>query len=194
MLDNMFLKSIKGESKFVPEVFHDRKFSQSNDDRFKPAEPKEVRFFNREVTRSKQSEKLKFTNFLSSSPGNEFYRLESLVNDVSVLNNMKTDTVNFNNKRITDILNLNLFDFNPRALNDDSIVKVDLRNEFNQQDGVRIYVYMDTNSGAYDIIMVDLFHLVIPSKHKKKDKHTVLNETYRKNERNDQCISSVINV
>jgi len=107
---------------------------------------------------------------------------------------MQTDTVNFNNTRITDILNLNLFDFDPKALKNDAIVKVDLRNEFNQQDGVRIFVFMDFKNKAYDIIMVDLFHLVIPSKHKKKDKHTVLNGTYQKNKRNDQCISSVINV
>lgn len=193
-MDNLFLKSLKGKGKFNPKFLPNRKFSQSNDDRFKPTQPKEVRFFNREVTKSKRCEKLKFTNFLSNSPGTEVYRLESLVYDVSVLNNMRTSSVRFNNKRITDILNLNLIDFNPRALNDDSIVKVDLRNEFNQQDGVRIYVYMDTKNGAYDIIMIDLFHLVIPSKHKKKNKHTVLNETYKINQHNKQCISSFIDV
>lgn len=83
-------------------------------------------------------------------------------------------------------------DFEYSRLKDDSIRKISIKDRLGMSETVRVYFMLTISFDAYEIIMIDPHHLVIPSikavKGKKKNRITQLNQTYSYNENNDVCI------
>jgi hypothetical protein len=192
MLDDLFTKSLKPQNDLLERK--KRSFSERHQDKFKPEKKKEVKFYNEQTIKSVHNKDLKFTNFFSGKTKcNVLQRLYELSKDLSVIRSLSPTTVNFNRKRIAQIIKLYIDDFDPKDLEEDKVMKVTLEDSLGQQDGVRLYFLLNKTFDAYEIILIDLFHLVIPSKHRKKgrmiDRESMLNITYNQNKNNNKCIS-----
>lgn len=88
-------------------------------------------------------------------------------------------------------------DFEYSRLKDDSIRKISIKDRLGMSETVRVYFMLTNSFDAYEIIMIDPHHLVIPSKKavkgkkQKKNRLTQLNQTYSYNKNNDVCISTL---
>lgn len=190
---NLFSKSLK--TKIDLSDRKKRSFSERHREKFKPKKEKEVKLFSEDIIKSVNNKSLKFTNHYSSLTSFEILkRVEDLSDDLTVIRTLPMTTVEFNDDRITKIIQLYIEDFAPKELNEDVVMKVSLVDSFGLQDGVRIYFIMNETFDAYEIILIDLYHLVIPSNHTTRNKKRItkkemLNRTYEKNINNEKCIS-----
>lgn len=190
----MFKKSL-GVNKFTSK----RKiigFNERNSNKFKPAKEKEVRIYNENVIKSKRDKTLKFTNFYSdNTDGSIINRMEDLGNNLDILRELNIENeVNFNNDRIKNIIKLFIDDFEIDDLGEDEVKKITLVDAFGMSGTVRVYFILSKNFESYEIIAIDLFHLLIPSSHRGKNKHQVLQDNYSKNRNNDKCISNYFKI
>lgn len=195
MYEDMFSKSLKPIIKFTSK---NKLFTERN--KFEPHHKSTVDIYNQEVIKSKINNELKFTNFYSYGTDVSIKnRLEDLSCDLSIIKERDFDTnVNFNNNRIADIIKLSIPDFDVKDVEKGEVRKVSLTDSFGCKTGVRVYFLLDPVSSTYQIIVIDLFHLVIPSQHKdkkgnRKGKEKMLNETFNKNKNNKECISNFFN-
>lgn len=187
----MFSKSL-GPNKFTTQ----RKivgFNERNNPKFKPAKEKDVRIFNPNVIQSQKSDKLKFTNFFSDhTDGSIINRIYELSNDLDILKSGNIEMeVNFNNDRIVNIIKLFISDFDVESLGEDKVRKVTLVDPFGMKGQVRVYFIISNDFNSYEIIAIDLFHLLIPSKHGGKSSDRMLNLTYESNKNNNRCLTSI---
>lgn len=197
MFDNLFSKSLK--TKIDLSDRRKRGFSERHQVKFKPHENKDVKFYNGQTIKSMYDKELKFTNYYSNKTKSEvLQRVEELSEDLSIVRNFSPNTIDFNKKRIERIIKLYINDFDSSDLEEDKVMKVTLGDSLGQQDGVRLYFLLNTKLDAYEILLIDLFHLVIPSDLKdrkgkiiKQDK--VLNSTFSDNQNNQICISDYFN-
>lgn len=198
MLDKLFLKSlpkIDGSDRI------NRSFSERHQERFKPKEEKKVTLYNDEAVISKFDQSLKFTNYLSVKMESSIsMRLEELGQDLSLVKETGSfEPINFSKERITNIINLYLIDFNPGELEEDKVMKVSLRDSFGKKEGVRVYFILNNSLDVYEIILIDVFHLLIPSRHRDKkgrvfDADKMMNVTFEEHRNNKECISDFFHI
>lgn len=187
----MFSKSL-GSNKFTTQ----RKiigFNERNNPKFKPSKEKEVRIYSPNVIKSQKSDKLKFTNFYAShTDGAIINRLSELSSDLDVIKsgNIEMD-VYFNDNRIESIIKLFIVDFDIDNLGQDKVRKVTLIDPFGMKGQVRVYFIISNDFNSYEIIAIDLFHLLIPSSHNGKSSEQMLNSTYESNKNNNKCLTDM---
>jgi hypothetical protein len=148
--------------------------------------------------KSKQDHSLCFTNFISDRTDYvTLARLEELFKDLSSIQSHQLNSVNMK-ERIENILSLYHFQ-NSEDLVESKVMKADLKGSLSNQDGVRAYFTFDHEvvEGEWiaktQVIMIDLFHLVIPSKHKGKTADRSMRDTYHTNMNNKTCMSAFLN-
>lgn len=174
-----------------------RNFSNYLQEQFKPKKEKEIRFFNEQSITSKESKQDKFTNFLYEDTDILILeRIMSFLSDITMLKDLNSTTVSFKNdekaERISNIIKLYISDFEISSKDEDRIRKAPIVSRLNTNENVRVYFMINDNFDTYEIILIDPFHLVIPSDYKKKKAKQVLNETYNANQYNGECISSLM--
>lgn len=148
---------------------------------------------NENVKHSKRIDELQFTNYLSNTTESaKRDKIAELGYDLSYIDNDKGDQVRLND-RIKSCLALYI----DQIEIDENIFKIDLSSFYSGQTGVRIFVKCEVSrndegqfKAAYKIIMIDPFHLVIPSQFNGFTKEYVMNKTFRENIGNNLCIST----
>lgn len=126
-------------------------------------------------------------------------RLDALSSDLNIIKECDLeDTINFNDDRIAEIIKLFITDFDVNDLETDEVGKVSLKDSFGKNTGVRVYFIVDSLKLEYKVILIDIFHLVIPSQHttkkgRKIDREKKLNTTFNENRSNNKCISDFFN-
>lgn len=193
----MFLKSLKPKINFAEKRSNSFKSSGVN---LKPTEEKKVVVYNESVIQSKLNERYKFTNYYSDRTDAEIMnRLDALSSDLNIIKECDLeDTINFNDDRIAEIIKLFITDFDVNDLEADEVGKVSLKDSFGKNTGVRVYFIVDSLKLEYKVILIDIFHLVIPSQHttkkgRKMDREKMLNTTFNENRSNNKCISDFFN-
>lgn len=193
----MFLKSLKPKINFAEKRSNSFKSSGVN---LKPTKEKKVVVYNENVIQSKLNERYKFTNYYSDRTDAEIMnRLDALSSDLNIIKECDLeDTINFNDDRIAEIIKLFITDFDVNDLEADEVGKVSLKDSFGKNTGVRVYFIVDSLKLEYKVILIDIFHLVIPSQHttkkgRKIDREKMLNTTFNENRSNNKCISDCFN-
>lgn len=202
MFNDLFMKSIKPEINIKDRISRD--FSERNLQSFLPKNPKEVQLYNDRAVHSIFNEELKFTNYISSHISSDIQiRITELSENLNIIRNFDLDPVNFNNSRITDIIALCVEGFNPEELEDDSIMKVSLKDSFGENNGVRVYLIINNHLDLIEILLIDPFHLLIPSKHRVKrgrsrgkfyTSQEMLEKNFRENRNNDISLAQMFNL
>lgn len=197
MSDGLFTKSIKHKSsdkKFCQyrhlELFAKRKFESEGFTKSVKSIKSNIEFLNDDVKKSVLSSEHLFTNYLSEhTPASISNRIIELFDNPSIVNNVRTDNVDINDK-VRNCINLyhNISeDDNP------VIIKSQLSDQFNEQVGVRVYIIVDIaedgEKAEFKIVLIDPFHLVIPSKDKGKSKEIVEKENFHLNKNNRICMN-----
>lgn len=204
--NNLFLNSIKPKKPNLDNV-KKRNFLNYTSNNFKPKKEKEVRWFNDKSIKSVCIPEFKFTNFLSYEKNSVLIeRISYFLSDINKLKDYYngSNSIDFedkkNNQRLQKILGEYIGSFNYLKLENDSIRKVSIKNHLGMNETVRVYFMLTSSFEAYEIIMLDPHHLVIPSpkavkgKRKKNNRDGQMNETYSYNENNDTCISSLFEI
>ena len=155
---------------------------------FKP----EIQFFSEEVKTSKHNEDIKFTNFLNRATPEITKQLVR-----SVMQNPYIVAGRPDNVRITDKVK-NCISLYATDIDDDPLVwKSDIRDASDQQKAVRVYTmfYLPDNDPnakpLFNIVIIDPFHLVIPSEYKGMTKVEMEHQVYNENRSNSICISTL---
>lgn len=194
MFDDLFIKSVKDNIKVLP----NKKFTERHSDKFQPREEREVRVYSEQVLKSKKNHSLKFTNFLPKKATTEvIIRLYDLRKNPNIVRELDMEPVTFSDKRIEKIIRLFIDDFEQEDLEDEQVAKVTMKDTLGKTSPVRVYFIFNHKLRVYEIILIDLYHLVIPSKHPNKkgklmSKERVLEKNYRTNEYNNVCISKYL--
>ncbi|NIK12887.1 hypothetical protein [Alkalibacillus almallahensis] len=161
--------------------------------KLEPSKKTEVKPFNEFSFKSKYNSDLEFTNFYREDTDQKLKkRINELSEDFSVTLKGETRGVEFDKDRIKEILELFVGEFHEDDLSEDEIVKVRLYDPFGYPTEIRVYLTLDTSdldNKVYYVLMVDLFHLVIPSSHNGKQSEVVKQETFEHNKDNNKCIS-----
>jgi hypothetical protein len=201
-LNNLFSKSVK-ETKYHHfehlDVFGNKKFELVGFTNSVKEIKSNIDFLDERVKKSKISKEDKFTNYLSAStPTSVTFRIDELFKDPSIINNVRAGTVELNKEKIVNCISL-YFDLSNEE--NPVIFKSQISDSFDAQTGVRVYAVVDVNiddeqpKAEYKIVLIDPFHLTIPSAHvdkrkkKKKSKQQMEQETFNKNANNDICMS-----
>lgn len=196
MFDDLFLSSVKQPDYIDVSDVKERKFTDYLKKNLLPSEEKEIRFFNDKSLLSDESKSDKFTNFISDKTDSLIIeRLATFLSDVSMLADLPASEVSFNqhnSSRVLNIIKMYIPDLDIDALEEDSIMKAPIISNLNTNENVRVYFMMDPRVKAYEIILFDPYHLVIPSKFKKKNAKQMMEETYTKHKGNQICISSIM--
>lgn len=199
MFDGLFTKSLKPKIYVTDRIA--RKFSERNAEKFIPDDPKKVKPYNDIIFESMYEKELMFTNFICDKiPSNIKIRLTELGEDLNIIRDYDLEPVTFNDDRIANIFSLYIAGFNTDELTKDEIMKVSLNNAFGERKGVRVYLRM--NMEVIELLLIDPFHLVIPSRYqikkRKKMKSYTAEEmkkrTFLENQNNSVCISELFNV
>lgn len=202
--NDLFLKSVKTPRKPDLDVLKNRNFLNYTSENFKPKKEKEVRWFNSKSIESISIPDIQFTNFLSHEKNSEVIeRINFFISDIDYLkgNYNGSNVIDFNDNRnklrLQKIMESYIGDFEYSKLKDDSIRKISIKDRLGMSETVRVYFMLTNSFDAYEIIMIDPHHLVIPSKKdvkgkkQKKNRLTQLNQTYSYNENNNVCISTL---
>ncbi|WP_449292927.1 hypothetical protein [Paenibacillus kyungheensis] len=148
-------------------------------------------FYNDDVKRSQKLDEYKFTNFLSfKTCSGQKLRILDLIKNPSIVDSHNVTEVNLNAK-VKSCLGLYV-----KVLSEDALIfKSAISNDFGDQLGVRVYTMFELPNNdpemqsVFKIILIDPFHLVIPSKHKEDSKEVMEEKTYRLNYDNNICMS-----
>lgn len=140
----------------------------------KKAKEKEIVFYSEDVKKSKYDTGLRFINYISDSKQTD--KINGIEKFASNLDLLKKEVTNLDyDERALSVLSLYLGD---KITEIAGIVKSDIKTSLNQQDGIRVYWYLDLGKDKLVIICLDPQHLVIPSTHNGKDKETMMHETF----------------
>jgi hypothetical protein len=192
---NLFTKSLPKKKFNYLEGFAKEKLHGSGfKDSFADIHPT-FEFHSELVKKSINSKEYKFTNFLSNKTNHSITsRIQELAEDPSILNNDSVMTVNMNEK-IKSCINLYCeidSDDNP------IIYKSELRDIFGTRNSLRIFCMIDivmvenSPKAINKIVLIDPFHLVIPSQHNGMTKEKAEAYVYRENSGNTLCLSKYI--
>lgn len=152
---------------------------------------------NENASKSTQDKKLLFTNFVSQNGHSEEKAfLCDLNNHISSIPSKNFDKI-YENDRFNDCLSLNSI----VIANNEEIhfYKLKISNSLNQTTPIRLiimYTYeklLNEYLPKFELVFIDLFHLVIPSDHQNISKDIVVQNVFRSNQNNDVCMSNFIN-
>lgn len=198
-MDNLFSKSMVEKGKFhvdfmklASKNFNHQSFSKTT------KEPNVVfELLTEESKKSKNISNLHFTNFIGKPTNqNHLARVVDLFSDLSTLSNMELTTVHLF-PRVINILNLYHFVESLDQV-ESNVVKVDLKDILGNQIGVRIYCAFDHEVVDEQwlvftkVILVDLYHLVIPSEYNGMNPKKAKEHNYKLNKDNKDCLSNYL--
>lgn len=149
----------------------------------------EFEFYSDEVKISKKLPQSYFTNFLHISTKEEIKSgIHSIFSDQSIVDTLKGDYVRLNSK-IQDCLKM----YYP-SLNDESeVFKSNMQDVAGKPKPVRIFSIADIDfsqhKATFKIILIDPFHLVIPSDFGKMNSREMEKSVFANNVGNELCMS-----
>ncbi|WP_138752749.1 hypothetical protein [Paenibacillus sinopodophylli] len=152
----------------------------------------EVYYYNEDVKKSKINQDIKFTNYVSNRTDQEIkIRIQELADNPSVITS-HADIVNRNTK-IDQCLALYV---NLVADPQLGVFKTNLQNTLGTRTMVRVFSVADLVTqddgklkALFRIVLIDPFHLVIPSEHQGVSKEIVEQRTFNDNRSNTICMS-----
>ncbi|MEB9507246.1 hypothetical protein P4J13_25275 [Bacillus anthracis] len=149
---------------------------------------------------SKKSKRLDsdhFTNFIGlKTHYNILKRVEEIFNNLYIIQTKEISSVNLKD-RIKKILSQYHYQPSTEELETD-VVKVDLKGSLGVQDGVRVFLTFSHGNEKDEwviyakIIMVDLYHLVIPSQYQGMTAERAKKHNFNQNRANNTCISDYL--
>lgn len=194
-LNNLFTKSVK-EKKFARfshlDIFANKKFEASGFEKSVKEIKSSINFLGKHVKESKKLDDDMFTNYLSPKTHHSITtRIHDLFMDPTIINNIRVGEIDVINEKIKKCVGL-YFSINEE---DTIIFKSQLLDSLGNQTGVRVYAIADVNiddehpRAEYKIVLIDPFHLVIPSEHYDSKRGRLLKsqmekETYNNNMHN----------
>lgn len=151
-------------------------------------------FFNQDVKKSRTLDIHMFTNYLSESTSQS---IKTSVYDIfenpGIIDTPNADAVRFNHPKIEECLKLYI-DIIPA---DCLILKSNLIDEIGVPKPIRVFSLMMLDpvelKATYLIILIDPFHLVIPSEFEGRAKDVVEREIYEFNKNNQLCMNDYYN-
>lgn len=156
---------------------------------------KEVVFYSEEVIFSKTNNKLKFTNYIADvKQQNKINAMHNFAKNYSLIKENTDDATNLEyNDRMISILSLYLKEKTESISS--VLVKSDIREGLGIQEGLRVYWYYDLTDEKIKIVCIDPQHLVLPSRHKGKNKDEMMTVTFNQtiNSKN-HCISKYFEI
>lgn len=148
---------------------------------------KAITFFSEGIKKSIHDTGLRFINYISDYNQEKKVSTTQRFSENMDLIKEEITQVGYN-ERALSILSLYVQD---EITNLPGIVKSDIKTSLGQQDGIRVYWYLDLDIDKLVIICLDPQHLVIPSDHDGKGKVDVMYETFDKTLNSKRhCISS----
>lgn len=154
-----------------------------------------IQLLSHDVRKSKKLHEYSFTNFLHNSTDQEVKScVFDIIDNPSIIDTPNASEVTINEK-INECLKLYINPIPVGAL----IIKSNLVDALGVNRPVRVYSIMEfkTDNGSFKaesrIVLIDPFHLVIPSQHKGKPKDVVEREVYAANQNNQLCINDYVN-
>lgn len=151
-----------------------------------PSAVSNYRFYSTDTTKSIKLPQNRFTNFLNENQiGDYKTRILPFLNDLKQLSYTKNAQI------LSVYLNKDIREIFLRYIQQSDIDKFELDfkkynilDAFELPTAFRIFFYKDIDRNEYVIFLIDPHHLVIP------DKMTKEQNTYKKNENNNICIST----
>lgn len=151
-----------------------------------PSAVSNYRFYSTDTTKSIKLPQNRFTNFLNENQiGDYKTRILPFLNDLKQLSYTKNAQI------LSVYLNKDIREIFLRYIQQSDIDKFELDfkkynilDAFELPTAYRIFFYKDIDRNEYVIFLIDPHHLVIP------DKMTKEQNTYKKNENNNICIST----
>ena len=151
-----------------------------------PSADSNYRFYSTDTTKSIKLPQNRFTNFLNENQiGDYKTRILPFLNDLKQLSYTKNAQI------LSVYLNKDIREIFLRYIQQSDIDKFELDfkkynilDAFELPTAYRIFFYKDIDRNEYIIFLIDPHHLVIPDKMTKKQ------NTYKKNENNNICIST----
>lgn len=154
--------------------------------------------FSDESQKSKNYPSQHFTNYIGKlTDQTNVNRVLELFKDLSSLQRKELTTVRLD-PRIISILKL----YNYEEIDDiveTNVVKADIKDSLSNQNGIRVFLTFEhkENNGEWiihtKVILVDLYHLVIPSKFKGMSAIKAKEHIYNLHRNNKQCLSEYTN-
>ncbi|QLG38719.1 hypothetical protein HW560_11780 [Paenibacillus sp. E222] len=148
-------------------------------------------FLNSDAKKSKSLPEHMFTNFLTDlTPGTIKTSIFDIFDNPSIVDTPNAGVVRLTKPKIEACLNLYLDPLPENAY----IVKSNLIDALGQPKHIRVFTIMEFVTepdlkAIYKIILIDPFHLVIPSKHGEKSKEEMEHDTYNHNRDNVLCMN-----
>jgi conserved hypothetical protein len=151
-----------------------------------PSAVSNYRFYSTDTTKSIKLPQNRFTNFLNENQISDYKtRILPFLNDLKQLSYTKNAQI------LSVYLNKDIREIFLRYIQQSDIDKFELDfkkynilDAFELPTAYRIFFYKDIDRNEYVIFLIDPHHLVIP------DKMTKEQNTYKKNENNNICIST----
>lgn len=197
MSNDLFTKSLKQTSsakKFNRhihlEIFARKKFESEGFRKKVESIESNIDFLDDNIKKSVLSEDNLFTNYLSeNTPVSITGRIGELFDNPTIINNIRVDTVNMTDK-VKNCISL----YNDISEEENpEVFKSQLLDPFGEQTGVRVYVVVLTveigKKAEYKIVLIDPFHLVIPSEYDGRKKEIVERENFELNRNNTTCMT-----
>ncbi|MBD8839504.1 hypothetical protein IFU39_16960 [Paenibacillus sp. CFBP 13594] len=149
-------------------------------------------FYSDEVKKSKKLPDSYFTNFLHESTKQEVKGgVISVFTDHSIVDTLKGDYVRLNTK----IINC-LRQYYPSLTDNKEVFKSNLQDIAGNPRPVRIFSIADIDLSQhkclFQIILIDPFHLVIPSDHGGLNSREMEQQAFNSNSRNEVCMSTYV--
>jgi hypothetical protein len=194
MLNNIFTKSIpkkKFEDFVHLDIFAKKKFEANGFKEHVGKIQSNIDFLGNHIKKSTMSRDLMFTNYLSPrTPVEITARISELFDDPTIINNVRAGNVDLNEK-ILNCIKL----YHDEIDENEVVFKSQLADAFGNQSGVRVYAIVEVDKeelkAIYNIVLIDPFHLVIPSQHDGRSKEQMERETFNNNHQNRMCMSEL---
>ncbi|WP_379128851.1 hypothetical protein [Paenibacillus sp. sgz500958] len=135
-----------------------------------------------------------FTNFISETTSESIKTsIYDIFDNPNIFDTPNAGEVEFNNKKIEECLKLYIDPFPASLL----FIKSNLVDAMGIPKQVRVFSVMETISNPEPkaiskIVLIDPFHVVIPSKHDGKTKEEVERDTFRSNKDNYLCMNDYV--
>lgn len=152
-------------------------------------------FYNEKVKRSQNLNEYKFTNYISKNISPDIkLRIQELASDLTIVQN-DVEPVRRNDK-IDKCLGLYI-DLSQET--DPYLFKSRLRTSVGVLTPVRVFTKADLvrrddgkNKALFRIVLIDPFHLVIPSEHDGMTKEQMEDRVFKQNMNNKDCMSDLL--
>ncbi|MFB4260538.1 hypothetical protein ACE106_15450 [Shouchella clausii] len=188
--ENLFLSSER--DKFKTSVLKTKSLQDMDD--------LDILFFDERVKASKKLERELFTNFLNNKTDRDVIaKIVHIFNDPFYLKNSSIDGIS-----MTEKLHSCINEYVPINYEEAYIFKANVKGSLGDKSPLRVYLYLEVTPTAKQeelnkrlgIILLDPFHLAIPSRHKEGKKHYTKEEmekiTYNRNKNNVKCMTALI--